>query len=538
MSVKYSAIRDDRVIDYLPVQRAVTAHLVDEPQFFNGRTVTQPSEIQRPGDALVLKNGAFIVLDFGMELTGGVRIVTGKTGGKIRLVFGESVSEALAAPESWHTIHDQILELPGMGATEFGNTGFRFVRIEALCDDLPLTGVMAVYRHLDLMKLGKFECSDERLQQIWDVSCHTVSLNMQDYILDGVKRDRLVWMGDMHTEISVINLVYGAHPLVKKSLDFIRDRYPLPEYMNNISSYSIWWVICHYDLFMHFADLDYLKEQHEYLTGLMIQLAELVAPDGREMMPGFRFIDWPTRGDDAAVHAGLQGLMARGFFSAQKLAEFLGDKKLADLCRKKLALLRSYTPGATHRKAPNALLVLGGIGDPVQVNDKVLSVDPCDDLGTFMGFYTLNARALAKDYDGVLNTIRKYYGAMLDYGATSFWEDFDLKWVENAKPIDQVPEAGFTDIHADCGAYCYKSLRHSLCHGWAGGPAALLLQMLGGIRIVEPGFKAVCLTPAECQLEFFRCAVPTPLGTLEVEKKRGCEPRFSLPRGMKLVLPD
>lgn len=60
-------------------------------------------------------------------------------------------------------------------------------------------------------------------------------------------------------------------------------------------------------------------------------------------------------------------------------------------------------------------------------------------------------------------------GAMLDWGATTFWEDFDLRWTKNACRIDQLPAPGQEDIHGDRGAHCYVGFRHSLCHGWSAG---------------------------------------------------------------------
>jgi len=42
----------------------------------------------------------------------------------------------------------------------------------------------------------------------------------------------------------------------------------------------------------------------------------------------------------------------------------------------------------------------------------------------FYGYYMLNARAEAGDYQGAMDNIREYWGSMLDLGATTFWEDF------------------------------------------------------------------------------------------------------------------
>lgn len=45
---------------------------------------------------------------------------------------------------------------------------------------------------------------------------------------------------------------------------------------------------------------------------------------------------------------------------------------------------------------------------------------------TFYGYYMLEAMAMAGNYQGALDVIREYWGAMIDLGATSFWEGFDI----------------------------------------------------------------------------------------------------------------
>lgn len=79
---------------------------------------------------------------------------------------------------------------------------------------------------------------------------------------------------------------------------------------------------------------------------------------------------------------------------------------------------------------------------------------------------------------------------MLDLGATTFWEDFDIKWLDNAARIDELVPEGKVDVHRSYGDFCYKGFRHSFCHGWASGPTAWLSEHVLGISIVEPGCKA------------------------------------------------
>ena len=44
--------------------------------------------------------------------------------------------------------------------------------------------------------------------------------------------------------------------------------------------------------------------------------------------------------------------------------------------------------------------------------------------------------------------IRTYWGAMLDVGATTFWEDFNMEWLPGLQGrIDELVPAGKKDIH-------------------------------------------------------------------------------------------
>lgn len=525
---------DPRVTEYVPCRRIVQADSVESVEFFIGRTWFQPREILSGNDFRRFPAGARIVLDFGRELSGGIRIVAGSGGGRIRLRFGESVSEAVGVPNQTHAIHDAELELPSLGLLEYGNTGFRFVCLDALTD-LKIVNILALARYRDLPRVGRFECSDGRLNRIWDTCAHTVHLCMQDYLYDGIKRDRLVWMGDLNPEIAVVNLLFRDTRIVRETLDFLRDQTPLPRWMNDISAYSLWWIVNQWEYYRHQGNPEYLREQLPYLHGLTAELVKHIGPDGGEQLPEVRFIDWPTRADAEAVHAGLQALLTLAFRAALKIAEAMRDDELRMRIGPVLRNLISAPVPASPRKSVNALLALSGLRDPKEVNRDVLSANPFSDIGTFMGYYILSARCEAGDCAGALELIRRYWGAMLDFGATSFWEDFDLSWTEGAGRIDEPPQTGKRDLHADCGAYCYKGLRHSLCHGWAGGPAAVMLRGLTGLSILEPGCGKIALRPRLAGLDYFRCRFSTPRGEVEVALEKGrTEPEIKLPETIEL----
>ena len=129
----------------------------------------------------------------------------------------------------------------------------------------------------------------------------------------------------------------------------------------------------------------------------------------------------------------------------------------------------------------------------------------------------LQAKAKAGDYQGSIDAIRTYWGAMINLGATTFWEDFNMDWLPNASRIDELPKAGQKDIHCDYGGFCYKGLRHSLCHGWASGPTPWLTEHVLGIKVIAPGCKIIKVEPHLGDLKFAEGTFPTPYGIVKVK---------------------
>lgn len=499
------------------------------------------------GECILANHGETpgLLVDFGRELHGGLRIENGVTRShepvKVRVRFGESVSEAMGEPNNDHAIHDMVCDIPWYGAQEVGNTGFRFARIDVLSPgtELRLKSLEAVHLFHDLEYLGRFHSNDERLNRIWDTGAYTVHLCMQEFLWDGIKRDRLVWIGDMHPETKVISAVFGEHPIVPQSLDKVREETPLPGWMNGISSYSIWWVLIHHAWYLHHGNLAYLEEQRDYLLGLLEVLRSQVGSDGREQLGGMRFLDWPSSHDTDAIHGGLQALLAMGLRAGAELCFALGDTSEQNRTLAAANLLQTHMPPATRSKQANALLALAGLADAHRTNRDHLAAEALNGLSTFYGYYVLEARALAGDYAGCLDVIRQYWGAMLDFGATTFWEDFDLEWTHHAAPIDALTPQGCKDLHKDFGDFCYKGLRHSLCHGWAAGPTAWLSEHVLGCKPVEPGCRVLRISPHLGELDAVDGAFPTPLGVVTVRHRKtssgAIESSVDAPPGIRII---
>jgi hypothetical protein len=551
--VQYST----RTIAYVPATRIVWQETTGDASIQGLENLLRGGNGQADlydGQITRIKSGtngrASFLLDFGRELQGGIQMVTGRSSQKevkVRVRFGESASEAMCdiTPENGatndHAIRDFQLTLPWLGVAEIGNSGFRFVRIdlEEPNVELNLKELRATFGYRDIPYLGSFQSDNERLNEIWMTGAYTVHLNMQEFIWDGVKRDRLVWIGDLHPELMTVNTVFGYNEVIPKSLDLIRDTTPLPNWMNGISSYSIWWLLIHKDWYLYQGNLDYLKQQKAYMTSLLDHLMTKIDANGKETLDGTRFLDWPSSPNVKGVDAGLQALMVMAMDAGQEMALAMGDKELASRCAKASKKLKKYTPDHNQSKQGAALMALAGLMKAEKADKEVLSVGGAKNFSTFYGYYMLEAMAKAGNYQGAMDIISEYWGAMLDLGATTFWEDFNIDWMENAARIDELVPKGKVDVHSSYGGYCYVGFRHSFCHGWASGPTAWLSRYVLGVQVLEPGCRKVKIEPHLGNLNRVEGSFPTPYGVIRIKHEKQANGKvlsdIQVPEGVELV---
>ena len=245
-------------------------------------------------------------------------------------------------------------------------------------------------------------------------------------------------------------------------------------------------------------------------------------------------------GKENIIDAGVHSLHVRAVKALKEVFEMFGDHTRVKQCEEDLKKLQSFPLTYEDSKQAAALMVISGLADAVETNEKILKVGGAKGMSTFMGYYILTARGMAGDYHGCLDAIREYWGGMLELGATTFWEDFDIDWMKNAGRIDEMPEEGKVDVHATYGGYCYQGYRHSFCHGWAAGVTPWLSENVLGIQILEPGCKKVKVEPHLGDLEWAKGAYPTPYGIIRVEHEKqrdgSVSTKVEAPEGVEIIL--
>ena len=108
---------------------------------------------------------------------------------------------------------------------------------------------------------GAFACSDSTLTRIWMSSAYTLRLCLHDFMLDGIKRDRLPWTGDLAMSMVCNAYTFNEPELVRRSLVALGRAGIKEKDINGIIDYSLWWVIAQDQYQLYFGDSPYLKSE-------------------------------------------------------------------------------------------------------------------------------------------------------------------------------------------------------------------------------------------------------------------------------------
>ena len=490
------------------------------------------------------ENNPYVLLDFGKELQGGIRIAITRASCKnptLRIVLGESVTEALSSvgvqgATNDHSPRDFTVTVANMGICDFGRSGFRFAKIELISEGfVSFKTITALHRTENYEQIGFIKTSDGELNRILDTAIYTAFVCAQDgYIYDGIKRDRLVWSGDLNTEILTLSYTYGCIENIKNSLVMLRDETPSNKWMNNIPTYSLWWILNLCDYVMLSGDVAFYDECRTYVSGIIANLDRATDVGGHAdfsrggMNAGMEFfLDWQSYKTENAKPGALSLIV---YCLKKLLALGRCEQDEAEIVRSIIDKLSPNLTVPVTMKQTRAMQIMAG-GD-ISAAAEFLEKDGAAGFSTFMMYFIMKAgTAVGAD---ILPLSKQYYSAMLERGATTFWEDFDVSWLDGSGRIDEINDGTLADIHADYGAFCYKNLRHSLCHGWSSGIVAWAFEELLGLRVLEPGFKRVRIAPSLHGLDSIEAAIPTPCGIITVSVRNGEKPVINAPKGITI----
>lgn len=369
------------------------------------------------------------------------------------------------------------------------------------------------------------------LTDFWMHAAYTLRLCMNQFLLDGIKRDRLPWAGDLAVSLQSNAYSFGDGTIVRDSLSVLAATGIRRGHINDIADYTLWWLISH-DLYQRFyGDGDFLRLEYPRIVETLDELKKRTSAEGfLQLVPGENsifFIDW-VPGEKITAE---QMIYVMAQHAAARLADRMGDRGRAGELRASAAALAkrlretawdarkklfSSAPGNQEfLRHPNLLAVISGVATAAESRAiaKALTEKEMPPVGTpYMSVFESLAIAKGGLFEGALEHIRAIWGGMLSMGATSFFEGYD--------PDRSVQENYvFYDRPFGC----------SLCHAWGSGPLFLLPQLLTGLEPVGDGWTTFRVNPrpgVTCS-----AAVPTPRGIIEVEIADGKIVRLDAPEG-------
>jgi alpha-L-rhamnosidase len=451
---------------------------------------------------------------------------------------------------------------------------------------------------------GHFVCSDEDLNKIWYASAYTLQTNMLPpgsiaapkisghnnaktpggnavvltstdahnaplratpapprsfdllpsnripVVVDGAKRDRSVWSGDLAVQGPVIYYSTGATGYMRESLRLLGS-YGAPDgrVSTNLpgewpvgtgptadsetriysANYTLWWARALADYYLYTGDKEFLKEEWPILTRELDWSASQVASDGLFVTNQKNGRDWDYYdGPKVGAVTAYNALYYRVLIDSAGLADDLGQDIQARKYRAEAAALKQAINARLFNSQTGLFdtsdIERGGIAQDANVfatafglvpEDKAESIlarlkeslwtkcgpKPFSDakykpyISPYVTGFELLARLRANDGENAIHLMSSLWGTMIapgDFQSGAVWENMTL---------DGKPGLGSST---------------SLAHGWAAMPAVALSSLVLGIQPESAGYATWRIQPHPGDLQWAEGRAPTPKGPIDV----------------------
>ena len=439
--------------------------------------------------------------EFETELTAVLQVSGAKE--DTTIYYGESREEAL------DTAHCYYSWKPDPDTGKCPRSAVRFAYIPG--EEVELK---AIHQYVDIPVKASFRSSDTLLNRIWETAEHTFRLCSGIFFIDGVKRDKWIWSGDAYQSLFVNRYLMADPDIDQRTLLALRGNDPMTTHINTIVDYSLYWILgiqAHYDAYQ---DMGFLEQVYPKMVSLMAFCESRTEEHGFIVGQGtdWTFIDWANLDKDGPLGAE-QMLLAACWRTMAEISRLLGkdeqiqiyEKKWTELCRKidqyywdgtREAYIDSFTSGKRHvTRQTNLFALLFHIADAEKqekIYRSVITNKAVAPITTpYFNFFALDALGQMGCLEQVLDSIRSYWGGMLERGAVTFWEEFD----------PSVTGAAQYDMYGD-------KFGKSLCHAWSASPIYLISRYFVGLELNGPEGTDFVLTP---HLEYFDnldCTLP------------------------------
>lgn len=448
--------------------------------------------------------GDTFIIDFGEHCVGSLNFSCDSAGSPpdapahLQFIFGETlceVSEPFSEYQgwlssSWLQQHDEYIDIFPEEKTLPRRYCFRYIKVRVVSLSpkytIRFTRLSATTVSSAPHSYPEYHTHDALLKKIDEVSVQTLRNCMHDVFEDGPKRDRRLWLGDLRLQALVNDVTFAKHDLVKRCLYLFAGHrredgmvaaniFARPEVKADdtyLFDYSLFFVDTLYNYLIATQDIATAKE----LWPVAIRQVELALERCdhtglvRDSDDWWSFIDW---NDSLNKQAPSQGVLIYCVEKAIQLAMICQPERGESLQKQLLTLKNAastlfdeetgyYFSGNKYQfsYASQIWMVLAEMGDLVHRKNIMLNLlknPPSIEMNTpYLRHHFIDALIKCGLRNEAIQEIKQYWGAMVEFGADTFWELFDPK-------------------NPSFSPYGSK-LINSYCHAWSCTPAWFIRQ--------------------------------------------------------------
>jgi hypothetical protein len=398
------------------------------------------------------------------------------------------------------------------------------VKLSNITQPLEILDEGAIFTSQPVAYQGAFECSDEKLNQLWRVSRWTVQICLQTHHLDSPNHQEPICDPGDYVIESMVNDYAFAQPWltrqdVRKFAWLLRDE----KYHNFHTSYSIAWLQMLLDYYDYTGDLTLVEEMSPYVRELLDTYASWRGTNGLiSQAPNYMFMDWVTIGGFECHHPPAvigQGYLTafyyHGLEMASRVAALTGDSARV----KEYGRLRGEVLEAFNRELWVADKGLYRDGKPFQTSVKPGAWLPADrDLETFSPHVNLLAVLYNLAPKENQSAIVKKVLAEKPLNTQPWFMHWVFQAIDHAGLFDQfgTDQMRRWQIVPETQSFHEMWNGGDLSHGWCSTPLVQMSARVLGVTPSAPWFKTISIRPELCDLTWANGKVPTPHGEVAV----------------------
>ncbi len=497
------------------------------------------------------KNG-YVLIDFFHIEVGRVTFAA-KGRGNVTLFVGESPEEALNEISDYFEQHP--IESYPLSETvkqiQLPERALRYIKI--FCDEeCEVSGVEFIAKVWPVEFQMSFNCSDERINNIWNASVASLHSCMHGFYLDGLKRDYLPWSMDAVVSTFAGDYLFGDKQVSRNSLSVAL--LPLnPEKSDlGIPDYPLHALVGFYHYYKRYDDFKTILSYRDRIEQLLTFYESIQDENGfisATVGGSWGFVPgWATRQgpDRKGTPTYAQIMLYYNYIIGIEFAKKWGDRNAARHYRNKAQDLKMsiiehfwdeeqnlFLNGYTRDREIDKMIshhaqywaIIAGIFSEDKYDNlfKILPQIPYyHDFVSFEKGYEFLAYSKARKVKEMWDFLIDVFGDWLEQGHSRFPENFSYKESKNEQLI-----------------FYRRPFGLSLAHGANGAPGVIaVLHGIAGFSQSETQLNHYTMQPDLINLEWANIEFPVKEGKIKLKLSLTGNSEIDIPPGCKVDVID